>query len=201
MKLYYAPGTCALSPHIVLHEAGLPFEGKLTNIRSHQLADGTDFYAVNPKGSVPVLEFDDGQRLTEGPAIVQWIADQVPDKQLAPAAGSMPRYRLAEWLNFISTEIHKAYSPLFNPNMPQEGKQVFIDKLLERYRFVDDKLAGKDYLMGSQFSVADAYLYTVTRWATPMKIDLSKFAHLAAFMQRMEARPAVQKALQEQGLK
>jgi glutathione S-transferase len=201
MKLYYAPGTCALSPHIVLHEAGLPFEGKLTNIRSHQLADGADFYAVNPKGSVPVLEFDNGERLTEGPAIVQWIADQVPDKQLAPAAGSMPRYRLAEWLNFISTEIHKAYSPLFNPAMPQEGKQVFIDKLLERYQFVDDKLAGKDYLMGSQFSVADAYLYTVTRWATPMKIDLSKFTHLAAFMQRMEGRPAVQKALQEQGLK
>lgn len=201
MKLYYAPGTCALSPHIVLHEAGLPFEGTLTNIRSHQLADGSDYYAVNPKGSVPVLEFDNGERLTEGPAIVQWIADQVPDKQLAPAAGSMPRYRLAEWLNFISTEIHKAYSPLFNPNMPQEAKQAFTDKLLERYKYVDDKLAGKDYLMGSQFSVADAYLYTVTRWATPMKIDLSKFAHLAAFMQRMEGRPAVQKALQEQGLK
>jgi glutathione S-transferase len=134
MKLYYAPGTCALSPHIVLHEAGLPFEGQLTNIRSHQLADGSDFYQVNPKGSVPVLEWDDGQRLTEGPAIVQWIADQVPDKQLAPPAGSRERYRLAEWLNFISTEIHKAFSPLFNPAMPQEGKALFSDKLMERFK-------------------------------------------------------------------
>jgi glutathione S-transferase len=201
MKLYYAPGTCALSPHIALYEAGLPFDGVRTNIRSHQLADGSDYYAVNPKGSVPVLEFDNGERLTEGPAIVQWIADQVPDKRLAPPAGSMERYRLAEWLNFITSELHKGFSPLFNPALPAEAKPLFSDKLMERFRWVDQQLAGRDYLLGSQFSVADPYLYTVARWAVPMKIDLSGLSNLQAFMQRMEARPAVQQALQAQGLK
>jgi glutathione S-transferase len=200
MKLYYSPGTCALSPHIALHEAGLPFEHELTNIRSHQLADGADYYAVNPKGYVPTLEFDNGERLTEGPAIVQWIADQVPDKRLAPPAGSMERYRLAEWLNFISSEIHKPFGALFNPAMPPEGKALFTAKLMDRFRYVDQQLDGRDFLLGSQFSVADGYLFTVTRWAPAMKLDLTGFANLQAFMQRVAARPAVQQAMQEEKL-
>jgi glutathione S-transferase len=199
MKLYYSPGACSLSPHIVLHEAGLPFEGVLTALKSHKLQDGTDYYGINPKGYVPLLEFDDGTRLSEGPAIVQWIADQVPDKQLAPRAGTMERYRLQEWLTFIGTEIHKTFSPLFNPAMPEEAKAMARQKVLERLAYVDQQLAGRDYLLGT-FSVADAYLYTVTRWAAPMKLDISGLSNLGAFMTRMAARPAVQKAIRAEGL-
>jgi len=201
MKLYYSPGVCSLAPHIALLEAGLAFEPKLTNIRTHQLADGTDFYTINPKGSVPVLEFDDGSRLTEGPAIVQWIADQAPDKRLAPPAGTRERYRLMEWLNFITSELHKGYSPLFNPALSAEVKAVFADKLVQRYRHADEQLARTPYLLGEDFTVADAYLFTVTRWSVPLKLDLSAYSHLAAFMQRVGPRPAVQQALQAEGLK
>lgn len=201
MKLYYAPGTCSLSVQIALQEAGLPYTGKLTSIRTHQLADGTDFYGINAKGSVPVLEFDNGERLTEGPAIVQWVADQVPDKRLAPPAGSMERYRLMEWLNFISSEMHKAYSPLFNPAVSQDTKTLYADKLLERYEWLDGQLAGKDYLMGDTFTVADGYLFTVTRWAVPMKLDLSRFANVQAYMKRVAERPGVKAAIEAEGLK
>ena len=200
MKLYYAPGTCALSPHIVLHEADLPFEAVRVNTKTHKLDDGSDYYRINPKGYVPTLEFDDGSRLTEGPAIVQWIADQVPDKRLAPPAGTMPRYRLIEWLNFVSTELHKQYSPLFNAAMPDEAKSLLKDKLQGRYAWLDEQLADRSYLMGDDFTVADAYLYVVTRWAAPMKIDLSARGRVGAFMSRMAARPAVRRALAEEGL-
>ncbi len=124
MKLYYSPGACSLSPHIVLHEAGLPFETVLASTKTHKLPDGTDYYSINPRGYVPLLELDDGQRLTEGPVIVQWIADQVPQKRLAPSAGTMPRYRVMEWLNFVSAELHKQFSPLFNPAYPEEAKAI-----------------------------------------------------------------------------
>lgn len=201
MKLYQSPGACSLSPHIVLLESGLPFETRLVSLRSHKLADGTDFYGINSKGSVPVLEFDDGQRLTEGPAIVQWIADQVPAKRLAPPAGSLERYRLMEWLNFITSELHKGFSPLFNPAVPDEAKALFANKLIERFQWVDRQLEGRDHLMGSDFTVADAYLFTVTRWAPMMKLDLSQLTHLQAYMQRVGARPAVQAALAAEGLK
>ncbi|WKB52263.1 glutathione transferase GstA [Eleftheria terrae] len=196
MKLYYSPGACSLSPHIALYEAGLPFDAVLASTKTHQLADGTDYYTINPKGYVPTLEFDDGQRLTEGPAIVQWIADQVPDKQLAPAAGTMERYRLMEWLNFITTEIHKTFSPLFNPAMPEEGKALMRTKLGERFAYVDRQLEGRSYLMGEQFTVADAYLFVVCRWTVPTKVDISSFKNLQAFVQRVGERPAVQQALQ-----
>jgi glutathione S-transferase len=200
MKLYYSPGACSLSPHIVLHETGLPFEAVLASTKTHKLADGTDYYTINPKGYVPLLELDDGQRLSEGPAIVQYIADQAPASALAPAAGTMPRYRLMEWLNFISTELHKSYSPLFNPAMPEEAKAAYRDKLVGRYKYIDEQLEGRDYLMGEQFSVADAYLFTVTNWASRVGVDLSGFARVQAFQARVAARPAVQAAMKAEGL-
>ncbi|RYY92311.1 MAG: glutathione transferase GstA, partial [Comamonadaceae bacterium] len=168
---------------------------------THKLPDGGDYYAVNPLGYVPLLELDDGTRLREGPAIVQYIADQVPLKNLAPANGTLPRYRLQEWLTFIGTEIHKGFTPLFNPAMPEEGKKIYRDRLVQRLQWLDGELAGKSYLMGDTFTVADGYLYTVSRWAKPMQIDLSGFANLVAYQERVAARPAVQEALQAEGLK
>jgi len=200
MKLYYSPGACSLSPHIALREAGLAFEPVLASTKSHKLQDGTDYHTINPLGYVPLLELDDGTRLREGPAIVQYIADQAPMKKLAPANGTLPRYRLQEWLTFIGTEIHKAFSPLFDPAMPEEGKQIFGNKLAARFRWVDGQLAGKEYLMGDHFTVADGYLYVVTRWARPMNIDLGGFANLLAHHERVAARPAVQEALKAEGL-
>jgi glutathione S-transferase len=200
MKLYYSPGACSLSPHIALREAGLAFEPVLASTKTHQLPDGSDYYAINSLGYVPVLELDDGTRLREGPAIVQYIADQVPLKNLAPANGTLPRYRLQEWLTFIGTEIHKTYSPLFNPAMPEEGKKLLRDKLVSRYKWVDGQLAEKEYLMGDHFSVADGYFFAVTRWAKPMNIDLSGAPNVVAHHQRVATRPAVQEALEVEGL-
>ena len=200
MKLYYSPGACSLSPHIVLREAGLAFEPVLASTKTHKLQDGTDYYGINPLGYVPMLELDDGTRLREGPAIVQYIADQVPSKNLAPANGTLPRYRLQEWLTFIGTEIHKSFSPLFNPAMPDEGKQIYRDRLADRFKFVDGQLAGKQYLTGDHFSVADAYLFTVSNWAKPMNIDLAAYPNLTAFRDRVAARPAVQEAMKAEGL-
>ena len=199
MKLYYSPGACSLSPHIALYEAGLPFQAVMASTRSHKLLDGTDYYTINPKGYVPLLEFDDGTRLAEGPAIVQWIADQAPEKRLAPPAGTMERYRAQEWLTFIGTEIHKQFSPLFNPALPREAKPLFRQKVLDRLAYVDRQLAGRDHLLG-HFTVADGYLYTVTRWAAPLELDISGLPNLGAFMVRMNSRPAVQQALKAEGL-
>ena len=156
MKLYYSPGACSLSPHIVLREAGLKFEPVLASTKTHKLQDGTDYYTINPKGYVPLLELDNGERLSEGPAIVQYIADQAPDKKLAPANGTFARARLQEWLNFTTSEIHKTYSPLFNAAVPEEYKTMAKAKLQDRYRWVDSQLEGKSYLLGDAFSVADA---------------------------------------------
>jgi glutathione S-transferase len=198
MKLYYSPGACSLSPHIVLHESGLAFEPVLASTKTHKLQDGTDYYTINPKGYVPLLELDNGERLSEGPAIVQYIADQVPDKKLAPPAGTMARYRLMEWLNFISTEVHKGFSPLFNPAMADEAKKVFRDRLITRYQYLDQQLAGKSFLMGDSFSVADAYLFVVTSWAKHVGLDVTGFGNVMAFMERKRA--SVQAALKAEGL-
>jgi glutathione S-transferase len=195
MKLYYSTGACSLSPHITLRESGLPFELVLASTKTHQLKDGTDYYTINPKGYVPLLELDNGDRLTEGPAIVQYVADLVPDKKLAPAQGSFARARLQEWLNFIGTEVHKSFSPLFNPAMPEEGKALFRAKVRQRLAWVDQQLDDKDYLMG-QFSVADPYLFTVARWSGKVGVELDGLDRLAAFVARMNERPAVQTALQ-----
>jgi glutathione S-transferase len=199
MKLYFSPGACSLSPHITLEESGLAYEALAAPTKTHQLADGTDYYTINPLGYVPLLELDDGSRLREGPAIVQYIADQVPAKKLAPANGTMARYRLQEWLTFIGTELHKGFSPLFNPANPDSVKAAAKDKLAQRLKWVDGQLAGKDYLMG-EFSVADPYLYTVSRWSVPTGVDISSFANLNAFRARMAARPGVLAALKAEGL-
>ncbi len=195
MKLYFSPGACSLSPHIALHEAGLAFEPVLASTKSHKLQDGTDYYGINPLGYVPMLELDDGTRLREGPAILQYIADLVPLKNLAPAAGTMPRYRLQEWLNFIGTEMHKGFSPLFNPATPDEYKVVVKARLASRYTWLESELAGKEYLMGEHFNVADGYLFTITNWAKPLGIDLSPYPTVMAWHARVGARPAVQEAL------
>ena len=200
MKLYYSPGACSLSPHIVLREAGLAFEPVLASTKTHKLQDGTDYYGINPKGYVPLLELANGERLTEGPVIVQYIADQAPAKKLAPAAGTMARYRLQEWLNFITSELHKSFSPLFNPAMPEEGKALYRTRLGDRFKWVDGQLAGKNYLMGEDFSVADAYLFVVAGWSKHVGVDISGLANLGAFMARVGARPAVQEALKAEGL-
>lgn len=200
MKLYYSPGACSLSPHIVLRESGLAFDLVRTSTKTHQLADGTDFYTINPKGSVPVLEIANGERLTEGPAIVQYIADQVPQKQLAPANGTMARYRLQEWLNFITSELHKGFSPLFKPNTVPEAKEQSKAQLRTRLEWVDSQLAGKTFLLGEHFTVADAYLYTVVNWTKPVGINTDDLPHLLAFVARVGARPAVGEALKAEGL-
>jgi glutathione S-transferase len=200
MKLYYSPGACSLSPHIVLHEAGLAYEPVLASTKTHQLADGTDFYTINPLGYVPVLELDDGTRLREGPAIVQYLADQAPHKNLAPAHGTLGRYRLQEWLTFIGTEIHKTFSPLFVPSTPEDYKPQVKQRLLARLQWVDSELAGKPYLMGEQFSVADAYLFTVTNWGQYVGLDISQLKNLVAYRERIAARPAVQAAMKAEGL-
>ncbi len=200
MKLYYSPGACSLSPHIVLREAGLPFELVKVSTKTHKLADGGDFYAINSKGYVPVLEWDDGERLSEGPAIVQWIADQAPASGLVPAAGTRERARLQEWLNFITSEIHKGFSPLFNPGASDEMKAAAKAAVERRLTWVEGQLDGRVYLLGAAFSVADAYLFTVASWGQYVGIDVKQWPRLAAYLQRVAARPAVQAALQAEGL-
>lgn len=200
MKLYYSPGACSLSPHIALHEAGLAFTAELASTKTHLLKDGTDFYSINPLGYVPLLELDDGTRLAEGPAIVQYIADQAPEKNLAPANGTLARYQMQALLNFIGTELHKGFGPLFNPATPADYKPAVVERLLKRLAWIDGQLAGKSYLMGEHFTVADAYLFTVTGWAGLVKVDISGLANIAAFRARVAARPAVQAAMKAEGL-
>lgn len=196
MKLFFSPSACSLSPHIVAREAGLDLTLERVNMGSKKLSTGDDFNAVNPKGYVPTLELDDGSFLTEGPAIVQYLADKKPESKLVPAAGTMERYRLQEWLNFISTELHKGFSPLFNPNAPAEWKTAVIAKLGERFDYVSARLEGHSYLTGDNFTVADAYLFTVLRWTAFVGIDLGKWPTLQAYVARVGERPAVQAALE-----
>jgi glutathione S-transferase len=200
MKLYYAPGACSLSPHIVARELGLPVQLQKVNNKEKTVEGGGDYWQVNGKGYVPALELDNGEVLTEGPAIVQYLADRKPESGLAPKAGSLERYRVQEWLNFITSEIHKQFSPLFRPNTPEEYKAICKENLAKRFAWLDQQLAGKDYLTGQGFTVADAYLFTVLRWTVPMKIDLSPWPNLAAYLRRVGKRPKVMEAMQEEGL-
>jgi len=200
MKLYFAPGACSLSPDIVLREAGLNFELEQVDLRTKKTKSGADFLKVNPKGQVPVLLTDDGKTLTEGPAIVQYIADQKPEAKLAPPCGSFDRSRLQEWLNFITSELHKSFSPLFAPNTPEEYKTIVKENLAKRFSVLDAHFADNEYLMGSRFSVADAYAFVVVGWAKPMKIDLTKWKNLTAYLERMAARPKVKEAMKAEGL-
>jgi glutathione S-transferase len=200
MKLYFSPGACSLSPHIAMYEAGLQFEAIMAPTKTHKLPDGSDFYAVNPLGYVPFLALDDGRTLHEGPAIVQYIADQAPDKHLAPANGTFERYKLQEWLNLIGTELHKGFGPLFVPGMPEEAKTMTKERLVSRLKWVDGELAGKQYLMGDQYTVADGYLFVVTNWGQYVGVDVSPFANLVAYRARVGARPAVIAAMKAEGL-
>ncbi len=199
MKLYYSPGACSLSPHIVLCEAGLGHELVKVDLKTKKTEHGDDFNAINPKGYVPTLVTDDGEVLTEGPAIVQYLADLAPASGLAPAAGSMARVRLQEWLNFISTEIHKGFSPLFR-NAPAEWQEVVRSNLANRFNQLAATLEKQPWLMGEQFSVADAYLFTVLNWSKWVKFDLTPWPALGAYQARVAARPGVQKALKKEGL-
>ncbi len=196
MKLYFAPGTCSFSPHIALREAGIAVQLVRVDIKKHVLAaDGSDFSAINPKGYVPVLELDNGVRLSEGPAIVQYIADQAPATQLAPPAGTLARYQLQEWLGFINSEIHKGFGPLFNPATPADYRTIAIKNLTHRLNYLADHLATHDYLLGERFTVADGYLFTVLGWGQWVGIDLKEWPALAAFQERIGARPSVRDAL------
>lgn len=199
MKLYYAPGVCSLSPHIVAREAGLPLTLVRIDNKNKKTEAGEDYRAINPKGYVPLLELDNGVRLTEGPAVVQYLADLAPAARLAPANGTFERYRLQEWLNFITSEVHKQFSPLFDATMPDEAKEKFRGKLATRFDWIAEQLEGDDYLMGS-FTVADAYLFAVLRWTKFTGPDLPRWPVLQEYVARIAARPHVQEALKAEGL-
>ena len=200
MKLYYSPGACSQSPHIVLREAGLDFELEKVDLKTKVTEHGEDYTQVNPKGYVPALEIEPGQVLTEGPAIVQFIADKVSASKLAPPPGTMERYQLQSWLNFITSEIHKSFSPLFNGAFPAEAKKLYREQLAKRFDFIEKNLARHPYLMPSGFSVADAYLFVTSGWAPHVGIDLKKWPHLTAYRERIAMRPAVKAALAAEGL-
>ena len=200
MKLYYAPGACSLSPHIVARELGINVELKKVNTKDKTIEGGGDYWKVNPRGYVPALELDNGQVLTEGPAIVQYLADQKPDAGLAPKAGTFERYRLQEWLNFLTSEIHKGFSPLFKPTTPEDYKPVAKENLANRFNGLNEHLGSREYLTGSQFTVADAYLFVLLNWTKPTQIDLAKWPNLQAFQKRVGSRPKVKEALQAEGL-
>ena len=200
MKLYYSPGACSLSPHIALLEAGLPFDLVKVDLRAKKLENGDDYLQVNPKGQVPALALDNGELVTEGPVIVQMIADKAAGKNLAPARDSGDRYKLLEWLNFVTTELHKNFGPMFSPVLADDAKAFFKDRVMGKFKYVDSHLAGRDYLMGSQFTVADGYLFTMLSWADRLKFDLSEMPNLLAYKARVGARPKVQEALTKEGL-
>jgi glutathione S-transferase len=200
MKLYYSAGGCSLSPHIVMREAGIPVQLVKVDLQSKKTEDGTDFKTFNSKGYVPTLELPDGQRLTEGPAIVQYLADQVPARGLAPACGTIERYRLQEWLNFISTELHKQFSPLFDPAIEGSPRARQVERIGGRFDWVTRQLGSREYLMGGTFTVADAYFYTMLTWCRQVGIDLAKWPLLTAYKARVEQRPQVREALRAEGL-
>ena len=200
MKLYYAPGACSLAPHIVAREAGIDLALERVDTKAKRTETGADYLAINPKGYVPALALDDGSLLTEGPVISQYLADLAPASELAPPAGTIARYRLQEWLGYINSELHKSYSPLFNPATPDATRDERRAYLTRRYALVEQHLATNDYLLGRQISIADAYLFVVTNWAGPTKLDLSAFPALQAFQKRIAGRPAVQAAMVAEGL-
>ena len=200
MKLYYATGACSLTPHIVSRESDLNIDLIRVDTKSHLTEQGVDFYTINPKGSVPCLQLNDGQLLTEGPIICQYLADQANNTQLMPAAGTLARYRVMEWQNYITSELHKSFSPLFNPNAGAETKALFAEQLKAKFAWLSSKLENTAYLTGDDFTAADAYLFVVTNWSKFVGLDLSHLDALQAFMQRVAARPAVQMALKAEGL-
>ncbi|WP_437746534.1 glutathione transferase GstA [Sorangium sp. So ce302] len=200
MKLYFSPGACSLSPHVVAREVGIELTLDKVDLASKKTSSGRDFSAINPKGYIPALELDGGEVLTEGPAIVQYLADQKPEAKLVPPPGTMARYRVQEMLGYINSELHKTYSPLFNPKTSPEQRQERGEYLRKRYGVIEAALAKGPYLFGEQFTVADAYLFTVTNWSNFVKLDLSALPNLLAYQRRVAARPAVQGAMRAEGL-
>ena len=200
MRLYYSPGACSLAPHIVAREAGIELELVKVDLKTKTVAKEGDYWAINPKGYVPALVLDNGETLTEVPAIVQYLADLKPGSGLLPACGKFERYRVQETLGYINSEIHKSYSPLFDPATSPDVREERVAYLKKRYTVLDRQLAARDYLFGERFGVADAYLYTVTNWARLVKVDLAECPSVLAFRKRAAARPAVQAAMQEEGL-
>lgn len=200
MKLYYAPGACSLSPHIVLREAGFDIALEKVNLRTKETESGGNFLAINPKGYVPALELDGGEILTEGPAIIQYVADLAPEKKLVPPAGTLARARVQEWLNFIGTELHKSFSPLFNPATGDDAKAAARALIDRRLSFAASVLDAQPYLTGDSFTVADAYLFTVLSWTGFVKVDITPWPSLGAYFERIKARPAVQAAMAAEGL-
>ena len=200
MKLYYSPGACSLSPHIALLEAGLPYDLVKVDLKAKKLENGDDYLKVNPKGQVPALALDSGELVTEGPVIVQMIADKAAGKNLAPARDSAERYKLQEWLTYINSEVHKSFGPMFSPVLADDAKAFFKDRVMTKFKYLDGALAGNDYLMGKQFTVADGYLFTMLSWADRMKFDLTALPNLLAYKARVGARPMVLEALTKEGL-
>jgi len=200
MKLYYSPGACSLAPHILLRETQQPFSLERVNTKTHQTEHGLDYYSINPKGSVPLLVLEDGETLSEGPVIAQYICDRAGREDLMPAAGSLARYRVMEWQNYITSELHKSFSPLFNPNAPDVVKAMFTDLLHKKFAWVSEQLRGKQYLTGDQFTAADAYLFTVANWSQFVKLDFSAYSDLQAYLARVAERPAVREAMEAEGL-
>jgi glutathione S-transferase len=200
MKLFFSPGACSLAPHIVLKETQQAFQLEKVDTGTHTTADGADYYAINPKGAVPVLELENGERLTEGPIIAQYLADKAGRADLLPAAGSMDRYRVMEWQNYITSELHKTFTPLFNPDLDSSAKKTLASVLRKKYEWVNTQLQSKDYLLGQSFTVADAYLFAVTGWAKYVSLDLADLKHLQDFLARVAGRPAVREALKAEGL-
>jgi glutathione S-transferase len=200
MKLFFSPGACSLSPHIVLREAGQNFDLVQVDLREKKTKDGADFTKVNPKGQVPVLATDDGDTLTEGPVILQYIGDKAPGSKIIPPAGSKERYRAQEWLNFITSELHKNFGPIFRPATPDAYKQIARDAIAGRFKWINEKLAGRAYLMGDTFSAPDAYLFVMVNWAKRLEMDLGAFPNLTAFWDRVAARPKVKEAMRAEGL-
>ncbi|MXQ14369.1 glutathione transferase GstA [Microvirga makkahensis] len=200
MKLYYAPGACSLAPHIVAREAGLSLDLIKVDLRDRTTETGQSFEEINPKGYVPALRVESGEVLTEVSAIIQYLASQAPLSNLMPGHDGFDRFRFLEWLGFISTEIHKGFGPLWRPNFPEDVKQAARDRLFQRFAYLDKYFAEKPYIMGESFTIADAYLFTVLNWAHVHKLDMSAYSNIAAFVNRIAARPKVQEALATEGL-
>ncbi|WP_431096516.1 glutathione transferase GstA [Polaromonas aquatica] len=200
MKLFFSPGACSLAPHIVLKETRQAFKLEKVDTASHTTAGGADYYAINSKGAVPVLELENSERLTEGPIIAQYLADKAGRTDLLPAAGSMDRYRVMEWQNYITSELHKTFTPLFNPDLDSNAKKILAGVLRKKYEWVNAQLQSRDYLLGKSFTVADAYLFAVTGWAKYVSLDLADLKHLQDFLARVAGRPAVREALKAEGL-
>lgn len=200
MKLFYAPGTCSLAPHIVLRETATPHTLEKVDLARHATAAGIDLYSLNPKGQVPLLQLDDGTLLSEGPVIAQYIADLAGASTLMPAAGSLARYRVLEWQNYITSELHKGYGPLFNPAFDDAAKTLHRQQLRKKYEWVDSRVSDSPFLTGDAFTAADAYLFTVTQWARHVFLSLTDLKHLQAFMARVAERPAVREAMRAEGL-